>query len=146
MQRISETVRNDMNFPVPAQKYIPQRPPIVMIDSILENSEHCFTTSFLIRPDNVFVEDGYFRETGLMENIAQTCAARIGFCSDDDTVPLGVIGGISDFVLHQRPKVGDTLTTSIHVVADIGPALVVSVQAFVNQNMIASCSMKVFIA
>lgn len=131
---------------VPAQKYIPQRPPIVMIDNILENSDERFVTDFEIRGDNVLVEDGVFRESGMMENIAQTCAARIGFCSSDDEVPIGVIGGISDFELHRRPRVGEVITTAIRVVADMGAALVVAAEIHCADELLASCSMKVFIS
>lgn len=135
-----------MDFPIFAQKFIPQRPPIVMIDNILESHSDRFVTDFLVRRDNVFVEKNLFREAGMMENIAQTCAARIGFCSADESVPIGVIGGITDFVLHRNPRVGETLTTSISVVADMGAALVVGAETFVNEELIATCSMKVFIS
>ena len=140
------TTELTMVFPVPAQKYIPQRPPIVMIDNILENHPDRFVTDFVIRADNVFVENNLFREAGMMENIAQTCAARIGFCSADESVPIGVIGGITDFMLRRNPQVGETLTTSIGVVADMGAALVVAAEVFVNEELVATCSMKVFIS
>lgn len=132
-------------FPIHAQDYIPQRPPIVMIDNILNSEEDTFITDLLIRPDNIFVENGILRETGLMENIAQTSAARVGFSSAGAHVPIGVIGGINQFQLHFLPKVGQTLVTTIHVVAGVGSALVVDATVTCEEQLVATCSMKVFI-
>ena len=133
------------NFPIHAQDYIPQRPPIVMIDDILSSQDDVFVTNLLVRSDNIFVEDGRLRETGLMENIAQTSAARVGFCAGGVNVPIGVIGGINQFQLHFLPKVGQTLVTTIHVVAGIGSALVVDATVTCEEQVVATCTMKVFI-
>lgn len=133
------------NFPIHAQDYIPQRPPIVMIDNILKSEDDVFVTDLQIRPDNIFVENGRLRETGLMENIAQTSAARVGFCAGGVNVPIGVIGGINQFQLHFLPKVGQTLVTTIHVVAGVGSALVVDSTVTCEEHVVATCTMKVFI-
>lgn len=132
-------------LPVSARAFIPQQPPIVMIDNILVCEDAQFVTDFLIRPDNVFVDDCVFRESGIMENIAQTCAARVGFCASDQKVPRGVIGGISNFVLHQHPRVGQRLVTTIQVVAGVANALVVDAVVKCEDATIATSSMKVFI-
>lgn len=137
---------SNTTLPTAAQNFIPQRPPMAMIDRIVTSEEEYFTTDFLIRADNVFVENGIFREAGIMENIAQTCAARIGFCAANNEVPRGVIGGISGFTLHARPRVGDTLLTTIDIVAGVGGAMVVDAQVEANRERVATCSMKVFIS
>jgi len=116
-----------------------------MIDNILLSQDDVFVTDLQVRADNIFVENGRLRETGLMENIAQTCAARVGYCSGGVNVPIGVIGGINHFELHQLPKVGQTLITSIQVVAGVANALVVDAVVTCNEATIATCSMKVFI-
>lgn len=132
-------------LPVSARAFIPQQPPIVMIDNILVCEDAQFVTDFLIRPDNVFVDGDCFRESGILENIAQTCAARVGFCAADQRVPRGVIGGISNFVLHRHPKVGQQITTTIQVVAGVANALVVDAVVRCETEIIATSSMKVFI-
>ena len=135
-----------VKFPISAQPFIPQRPPIVMIDNILSSDEASFETDLLVREDNVFVDGGLFRECGLMENIAQTCAAFIGFSLDDENVPIGVIGGIKDFSAVTLPSVGTTIRTRIHAIAAIDLAKVVAAEVFYNEQVIATCTMKVFIA
>lgn len=117
-----------------------------MIDKILKSEDNVFVTDLLIRPDNIFVENKRLRETGLMENIAQTAAARVGFCAGGVNVPIGVIGGINQFQLHVLPKVGQTLVTTIHVVAGVANALVVEAEVTCEEQLVATCSMKVFIS
>ncbi|HMJ46203.1 MAG TPA: hypothetical protein VK498_02685, partial [Ferruginibacter sp.] len=63
--------------------YIPQRPPFVMVDKILSSGESSTRTSFIIHEKNIFVENGKFREPGLVENIAQTAAAGAGYSQQD---------------------------------------------------------------
>ena len=57
------------------QALIPQKPPFVMIDKLINFSETTTSTSFCIKADNIFVAHDYFKEPGLVENIAQTAAA-----------------------------------------------------------------------
>jgi hypothetical protein len=57
---------------------IPQKPPFVMIDALLFSDEKRTVSSFKIPEKNIFVKEGLFLEPGLVENIAQTAAARAG--------------------------------------------------------------------
>ena len=59
------------------QDYIPQRPPFVMIDNLLEASGDYFKTDFRILPDNIFVENGKLREFAMIENIAQSSSVGL---------------------------------------------------------------------
>ena len=61
---------------VAAIDYIPQRPPMVMVDYIFHCDNVVTQTQTLVREDNRFVEDGKLLRSGLLEMIAQTCAAR----------------------------------------------------------------------
>ncbi|MCQ2146993.1 MAG: pseudouridylate synthase, partial [Bacteroidales bacterium] len=66
---------------IDALDILPQRPPFVMIDALNAYEESRVDTSFVVREDNILVKDGFLSEAGVMENIAQTCAARIGYIS-----------------------------------------------------------------
>lgn len=56
---------------------LPQQEPFVMIGSLIHFNHKCTITETEIKSDNIFVDNGCFSASGLMENIAQTCAARI---------------------------------------------------------------------
>ena len=98
---------------------IPQQPPFVMIDRLIHFDNVFTKTEFLIKPDSLFVENEKLLEAGLIENIAQTCAARLGYINTvilKDSVRLGFIGAMKSLVINKLPDVNSTLETTIEVV------------------------------
>ena len=98
---------------IPILKLIPQRPPFVMVDRLLETGNRTAVTEFVVRPDCLLVEDGALTSYGLLENMAQTCAARIGWLNLDRPVKIGVIGAVRDFRIIRRPAAGAVLRTTV---------------------------------
>ena len=105
--------------PINAAPYIPQRPPILMVDSFLECNNSLIITSFRIPEDHIFVQNGILRSAGLIENIAQTCATRIGWLNRDKPVKIGVIGSISNLEITSFPAAGQTLITRVDILSEI---------------------------
>ena len=130
------------------QSLIPQRPPFVMIDKLLAYSETATTTSFNIRADNIFVQDGLFKEPGLVENIAQTAAARAGYVSHTENKPVlvGYIGAVSNLQVFFLPKNGDELITEITIENQIFDVTLISGIITSKGKMVAQCKMKIFIS
>lgn len=124
---------------------IPQRRPFVMIDRLLTFDEIESSTDFVIKEDNIFCKDGLFLETGIMENIAQTCAARIGYINinNNESVKIGVIGSIKDLVITKLPKVGTTLLTKVKVLSEVFAITLVEAEVYDNDELIAKCEMKI---
>ncbi len=127
--------------------FIPQRAPFVMVDKVISCNETICSTGFLVRADNIFVEDGQLREPGLAENIAQSAAARSGYLAGnrDEPAPVGYIGGIKNFEVMQLPGVGDELVTEITMVHQIFDVILVSGKVFCKDQLMAQCEMKIFI-
>lgn len=101
---------------------LPQQEPFVMVGTLVHFALDTSTTETVIGEDNLFVEDGYFSAFGMMENIAQTCAARIGFYNKYillKPVEIGYIGAIREYVVHSLPKAGALLTTTVDVEEEI---------------------------
>lgn len=75
---------------------IPQRRPFVMVDRLTECDDDGATSELTFKEDNIFRSGDVMTESGMMENIAQTCAARIGYLGllNNEPVRIGVIGGI----------------------------------------------------
>lgn len=124
---------------------IPQRRPFVMIDRLLSFDEIESSTDFVIKEDNIFCKDGLFLETGIMENIAQTCAARIGYINinNNESVKIGVIGSIKDLIITKLPKVGTTLVTKVKVLSEVFAITLVEAEVYDNEELIAKCEMKI---
>ena len=98
---------------------LPQRAPFVAVDSLVHYDEREVVTETLVKAGSLFTEDGRLTAEGLMENIAQSCAARIGFRTlyvlGLDKVDIGVIGALRNMEIHALPPVGQTLTTRVTV-------------------------------
>lgn len=124
---------------------IPQRPPFVMVDALTECSVDDATTEFTVKADNILVDDGKLSTTGLMENMAQSCAARLGWLNlrSDKGVQIGVIGEVRNCKFLRRPRVGEKLTTSVHIIEDLGIITLASTTVSVGDETIASCRMKI---
>ncbi|ATL47590.1 3-hydroxyacyl-ACP dehydratase [Chitinophaga caeni] len=127
--------------------YIPQRPPMVMIDTILKADENILRTGFYIEPGNVFVENGSLMPPGLMENIAQTAAARVGYIAKqkNEPVPLGFIGAVKDLEILQLPKMETAIETEIVIEHEVFNATVVTGKVWQDGQVMAQCEMKIFV-
>ncbi len=123
---------------------LPQRKPFVMVSSLLSFSYQRTVTRFEVRDDNVFIEDGKLVPEGLVENIAQTCAARIGFINKyilHKPVSVGYVCAIKDFKVHETPAVGETIETEVNLKGEFGTMLMVDAITKLNGNMIAEGTM-----
>ncbi len=130
-------------------QFIPQRHPMIMVDTLITSDETTLTaqTGFFIDENNIFCKDGHFQEPGLIENIAQSCALRAGytFQSKNEKVPLGIIGAIKNFQLHFLPSVNKQLQTEVQVVNEIFDITLVIGKVFCEGKLAAECEMKIFL-
>lgn len=126
---------------------IPQRTPIVMIDKLFYADKTSAATGLLIKEDNIFCKEGYLQEPGIIEHIAQSAAAQIGyFCKINNVIPpLGFIGAIKNLKINCLPAIGSALVTTITVLHEIMECTIISGKVTCNDKQIAECEMKVFI-
>ena len=126
---------------------IPQRAPIVMVDEFLGIDNNVSRTRFTVYNDNIFVNNGEFSECGLIEHIAQSAAARVGyiFKSKNLPIPIGYIGSINNFVIYQNPKVGEAINTTIEIIQEVFNITLIQAYCHIDGEEIASCRMKIFL-
>jgi len=129
------------------QSLIPQRPPFVMVDELIYSDEKSSRTSLLITDDNLFVVNGELREPGLLENIAQTAAARAGHDAlhENKPVKVGYIGAVKNFEVFKLPVLNDRIETEITVEDQVFGATLITGITKCNDELIARCEMKIFI-
>lgn len=127
--------------------YIPQRPPFVMVDELVAVDESTGTTRFQVRENNIFVEYGRLTEPAMIENIAQTAAAGIGyiFAGRNEPPPVGFIGAVQNLEIMALPEVGQTLQTSIAIKNQILNVTLISGKIQHENEVLAQCEMKIFI-
>lgn len=126
---------------------IPQRAPIVMVDEFLGIDDNISKTRLAVRDDNIFVDDGMLSECGLIEHIAQSAAARVGyvFKTNNQEIPIGYIGSVNNFELKEFPKVGEVISTEIEIIQEVFNITLIQAKCYINDVEISSCKMKIFL-
>ena len=83
----------------------------------------------------------------MIENMAQSAAAGAGAKPGikQGEAPLGFIGGIKNLKIIDFPKAGDEISTTVTVTHEIFDATVVLAEISLNDRLIASCELKIFL-
>ena len=124
---------------------LPQQEPFVMIGRLVAFSMMSSTTETMVREDNLFVDGGFLSASGILENIAQTCAARIGYYNKyvmHRQVQTGFIGAIKNFSIKALPPVGSTIVTKVDTVEEIFGMTLADASVFCDGELIADACIK----
>jgi len=112
-----------------------------MVDRQLSADDKQAETELLVRADNIFVENGMLKAYAIIENMAQTCAAQLGYAdvyvNGKKDVRIGYIGAVKRMQVETAPKVGETLRTRMEVLQDFGDMKLASAESFVDNRRIA---------
>lgn len=139
------------------RKYLPHREPMLMVDKHLELTDSLVRTQFLIKESNIFVNKHLFVESGLIENIAQTCSIIVGssYFSENDEVGendsdvIGFISGIKNINIHQLPKVNDVLLSSAILISRFDgngfSICTMTGEIYSNNVLLLNCELNLFI-
>ena len=125
---------------------LPQQEPFVMIGTLTCFNEVRTVTETTIAADNIFVDDGCFSASGLIENVAQTCAARIGFVNKyilGNGVTIGVIGAVRKLVINSLPAVGQTITTTVEIVSEVFGMTLAAAKVICGDEELLSTEIKI---
>lgn len=130
---------------IPILDLLPQRPPFVFVDRLTYMDAGTSRTSFCVPEGGLFVEDGRLRTAGLVEHMAQSCAARIGYVARyvlHIPVTVGYIGSIRNLRVLRHPAVGETLETTVTVQQEIFGITLTDIEVRSDGELVASASMK----
>lgn len=106
-------------------------------------------TQTMVCASNLMVENGEFSAAGVIENIAQTCAVRIGYINKyilKRGINLGFIGAIRNLKLHRLPRVGQTIQTTILTVEEVFGMTLVTATVCTDNEIIAEAEMKIAVS
>ena len=124
---------------------LPQQDPFVMIDRLVHFEMMTSTTETEIREDNIFVDNGRFSASGMMENIAQTCAARVGFYNKyilHKDVQVGFIGAVRNYVINDLAETGSVITTRMDILEEVFGMTLATAEVSCNGKIIATAEIK----
>jgi len=141
-----------LEFPIDDQSIIyqciPQRPPMVMVDGLLDYHVNGILATFTVAPDHIFVKDEILQESGLIEHMAQSVALHTGFgyYLREEQAPIGYIGSISNLEIYQCPKVNQQIRSEVTVLQEFSGVTLVEITSKVEQTIIATGQMKTVVA
>lgn len=125
---------------------LPQQEPFVMVERLVAYDASHTATETTIKGDNIFVENGSFSAEGMVENVAQTCAARIGYVNKyilKRGIQIGFIGSVRHFKLHRLPRVGETVTTSVKIEQEVFGMTLATATVKSGEELLAETEIKI---
>ncbi|KXB78084.1 hypothetical protein HMPREF1860_01127 [Prevotella amnii] len=131
---------------IDVHELLPQQEPFVMIGSLIHFDKRVTITETEVKAGNIFVDNGCFSASGLMENIAQSCAARIGYVNKyilKKSVQLGFIGAVRNFDIISLPKIGDVITTKVEIKEEVFGMTLANAIIKSNDKILATTDIKI---
>ena len=129
------------------KELIPQRYPIIMVDTFYGATDTEADTGLTVADDNLFCSDGFFMEPGLVEHIAQSASAFAGYKAKikNKPAPIGFIGEVKKFRINFLPRSGDKICTHIRIISEVLGVSLLTAESLVGEEVAAQCQMKIFI-
>ena len=111
-------------FPMPIERLLPQRPPMLLLDRLMSCTPSEGTADTLISAGNLFrLPDDTIHAAALFELMAQAYAAVHGYQNHLAGKPVGIgyLAGITNAVVHGPARIGDRLIVSVRQTALFQP-------------------------
>lgn len=127
---------------------IPQRAPVVMVDTLYQFEDDFIEAGLYITKDNICVEKDYMQEAGIIEHMAQSVALHTGYAYylQDKPAPTGYIGSIKKIEITKLPRVGEKLITKAQILQEFMGVTLVELTTSCDGVVIATGQMKTVIA
>ena len=141
-----ENSSKEMLRTIDVHDLLPQQEPFVMIGSLVHLDKILTVTETEVQADNIFVVQNHFSASGLMEKIAQTCAARIGYINKyilKKGIQLGFIGAVRNFEDISLPEVGDLITTRVEVKEEVFGMTLAEAVIMCGDKVLVTSDMKI---
>ena len=146
----------DVPHKLDISKFLPHKPPFLMVDNVISIDDNHVSTSFTIKPDCIFINNNIFNELGLIENAAQTCSSIVGksYFADDDlkgegTKLIGFISTIKKVIILSFPKIGQTIVSKAYLMSrlDLDRHSICTLKCIIYEanKELLSCEINLFI-
>lgn len=128
------------------KKLLNQRDPILMVETLYSVNDNWAQTGLTVKENNFFNRDGHLTEPGLIEHIAQSASAFVGYKalqSKCTSAPIGYIGEIKNFkLIGELPLIGNEIITTITIQSEVMNITLFVAESKINNETIATCQMK----
>ena len=126
---------------------IPQRPPMVMIDKLVNAVEKKGEGIFHVSESNPLCLGGHLTEAGIIECIAQTAAAYTGYLrlSEKKDILMGYIGSVKNLRIFSLPKAGDDIRAEIILENELLGFTIITGRIICLDRVMAECEMRILL-
>ncbi|NVN91084.1 MAG: radical SAM protein [Desulfuromonadales bacterium] len=136
-----------MFLPVDVSRVIPHKPPMLLIDRLLEIGDRVSVSEMTVRKEMVFVdESGRLDDASYPEIISQAVAAQEGFRRFGSSNPLveGFLLGVKKLEILGEAHVGDTLRVSLFKASKFGDFGILDGKVYNGATLVARGEIKVW--
>ena len=141
-------MNKDLTFPIDAELLVPHRRPVCMIDRLVEYQDELGVVEALVRSGNLLVdEDGMLDCVAYVELIAQAYAAYKGYRDllHEAPVKKGFLVVVKHMECEGKAFLGDLLRINVSTVSEVGGFAVAEGVVTLNDKIIASGSLTLWI-
>jgi radical SAM protein with 4Fe4S-binding SPASM domain len=134
-------------LPVDAALLVPHKPPMLLIDRLLEMKERSSLSEMTVKANTIFVgADNRLDDASYPEILAQAIAAQEGFrkLGCRDVQPEGFLLGLKNLEIIGSAGVGDTLQIFVQKVAKYGDFGIIQGEVRKGTDVIARGELKVY--
>jgi predicted hotdog family 3-hydroxylacyl-ACP dehydratase len=138
----------ELTLPIQAEKLIPHRLPMRLIDRLLEVDGKSGVAEALVVAECPLVADnGQLEDVALIELMAQAYAALKGYCDLRDAAPIkqGFLVGIRNAVPLISAHAGDRLKIHINTLFELESFAVAAGEVWRNHELLASGEIKIWV-
>lgn|SRR5690554_5884057 len=130
------------------KELLPQKYPFTMVSHLMEFKETSIITGLSIRENNIFIEDGRFNESGMIENIAQSIALHIsyGYFNQNKKAPVGYIGAIKNVKVFGFSELNDMIITEVDIISEFMGVTLVEAKIICGDKLLMTAQMKTFLS
>lgn len=127
------------------ERLIPHRKPFIMIDNLIDVKGDVFKSDFKVSADNYFLIQGKLSPQGMIENIAQTCAAGLAFSKIN---PIGnngdgFIASIANLNNCRLPATNDVIHTVVQQKMVFNNMYAFRGSCFIKSELLLECEIKI---
>ncbi len=127
---------------------IPHRAPMRFIDALTDCTDTTARAHTHFTADHFAVADGAVLEAALVECLAQTIAAALGYrgraSGTTGAANHGMLAAVSNFKIHAPPPLDQLLTIEVREVKRLGPMLLIAGTISCAEQLIASGELSLY--
>jgi predicted hotdog family 3-hydroxylacyl-ACP dehydratase len=141
-------MKNDLILPLPAERFIPHRPPMRLVERLLSYDDAAGEVEAILAADSILIDaDGTLDAVALVELLAQGYAVVKGY--DDrlqgKEVSKGYLVGVRKLRINGQARAGEHLLIRIRTVGSFEGFAVVEGEIENASEIIASGTLKLWI-